>query len=82
MGDHVLWKNGWRVAENFLMKIEAAAEAIRANPLAYPVVSGQLRRLVMKRYPFGMYYRVTQDEIIVVAVTHAKRDPRVWRSRE
>ena len=75
-------KKGWRVAEKFLIEIDAAADAIRSNPLACPIVSGTLRRYVMRRYPFGMYYRVTHGEIIVVAVTHAKRDPLVWRSRE
>ena len=71
-----------RVAGEFLLAIDGAGIAIKADPLACPKVSTALRRHVMNRFPYGLYYRVTPDEIIVVAVMHAKRDPRVWRDRE
>jgi plasmid stabilization system protein ParE len=71
-----------RIAGEFLAEIDAAAEAIGSNPQACARVGGALRRYVMKRFPLGMYYRIVRDEIIVVAVIHAKRNPRIWRARQ
>jgi plasmid stabilization system protein ParE len=35
----------------------------------------------MTRFPFGIYFRVEQSQIIVVAVIHGSRHPRRWQSR-
>ncbi len=70
------------VAAEFLQAIDSAGIAIKANPLACAKVSTELRRYVMSRFPYGLYYWVTPDEIMVVAVMHAKRNPKVWRDRE
>jgi hypothetical protein len=40
-----------------------------------------LRRVRVRRFPVGVFYLVTPAEIRIVAVAHAARSPRVWRSR-
>lgn len=46
-----------------------------------PVVHRDTRRLLLRRFPYGVFYRLVKDEIVVVGCLHAKRHPRVWRGR-
>lgn len=50
-------------------------------PNRYPISLHRTRRILFDRYPFSIYYRVTDDEIVVVAVAHQKRRPGYWASR-
>lgn len=71
-----------RVATELLEAVAQAMIAIKANPLANAKVSTELHRYVMRQFPYGLYYRLAVDEILVVAVMHAKRNPAIWRGRE
>jgi plasmid stabilization system protein ParE len=62
-------------------KIDDALLRIAANPYAYPTVYGTLRRAVVRRFPFAIFYEVVKDEIQVIAVFHSRRDPQKWKSR-
>ena len=65
----------------FAAAIESTLTAILQNPLAYPRVKGDIRRAVVRRFPYAVYFNPTPDEIIVLAVMHGRRNPRRWRSR-
>jgi hypothetical protein len=39
------------------------------------------RALIPRRFPYGLFYRVYGDTIVIVACLHAKRDPRQWQRR-
>jgi toxin ParE1/3/4 len=46
------------------------------------MVSGrELRRFVMRRFPFSIVYYIVDDIVRVVAVAHGKRRPGYWRVR-
>jgi plasmid stabilization system protein ParE len=66
----------------FADAIDEAVERISSNPLAFPAVHGETHRAVVRRFPYGIYFRVRGDEIIVVAVMHGRRHPHLWQSRE
>jgi toxin ParE1/3/4 len=59
---------------------EALTRVVR-NPLIYPIVYRNLRRAVVRRFPFAVFYDVTEDEIRVIAVFHSRRNPEGWQSR-
>jgi plasmid stabilization system protein ParE len=65
----------------FMERIDEALSRIVRNPQLYPIVYRTLRRAVVRRFPFAVFYEVTADEIQVVAVFHSRRDPEVWKSR-
>jgi plasmid stabilization system protein ParE len=65
----------------FAEAIDEAVERIAANPLAFPAVHGETRRAVVRRFPYGIYFRVLVNEIIVTAVMHGRRHPRRWQAR-
>ena len=65
----------------FLRSLDAALAAIQRNPLAYPVVFGNARRAVLRRFPYSVIYEPSRDEILIVACIHGRRDPRRWQER-
>jgi len=65
----------------FMDCIEEALSRVARYPDLFPVVFRDLRRVVVRRFPFAIFYRVTQDEIQVVAVFHSRRNPRIWKTR-
>ncbi|MBU2053377.1 MAG: type II toxin-antitoxin system RelE/ParE family toxin [Proteobacteria bacterium] len=66
---------------NFLLHVDAALRSLQRNPLQYPVIHRESRRCLVRRFPYGVYYVVEDKRIVVVAVFHAKRDPRSWQER-
>ena len=62
-------------------KIDDALSRVLSNPHLYPIVYRTLRRAVVRRFPFAMFYEVTADEIQIIAVFHSRRDPETWKSR-
>jgi plasmid stabilization system protein ParE len=65
----------------FMQSIDDALSRIVANPHQYPNVYGSLRRCVVRRFPFAIFYEVASDEVKVIAVFHSRRDPERWKSR-
>ncbi|ANX03833.1 type II toxin-antitoxin system RelE/ParE family toxin [Immundisolibacter cernigliae] len=59
---------------------EAAARAL-AFPLAGSPAEAGTRRVIVKGFPFSLFYRPDQDGIIIFAVAHQARQPGYWRSR-
>jgi len=45
------------------------------------VVHRHIRRLLIRRFPYGIFYTTSKDLIIVLAVFHGHRDPKQWKSR-
>lgn len=66
---------------NFLLHVDAALRTVQRYPLQYPVIYRNARRCLVRRFPYGIYYVVEDKRIVVVAVFHAKRDPRSWQER-
>jgi plasmid stabilization system protein ParE len=64
----------------FMQCIEVALLRVQSNPRLFPVVYGNLRRAVVRRFP-AILYEVTAEEIQIVAVFHSRRNPDVWKSR-
>ena len=78
-----LWYEGQRagLGNDFLEVAQATIAAIADRPLMYPVIHRNTRRGLFWRFPYGIYYRVYDDSIVVVACMHARRNPGRWLSR-
>ncbi len=66
----------------FSNAIDEVVERISSNPLAFPIVHSETRRAVVRRFPYGFYFRVLEDQIVVTAVMHGRRHPRRWQGRQ
>jgi toxin ParE1/3/4 len=69
------------LGSEFLLAIDAALSSIQRTPDLYQVVYKNLRRALIRRFPFGIFYLVEESRIVVIAVMHARRHPDTWRSR-
>ena|ERR1700687_3470937 len=65
----------------FMEMIDDALSRVLRDPDLYPIVHRTLRRAVVRRFPFAVFYEITTDEIQVIAVFHSRRDPERWQSR-
>jgi plasmid stabilization system protein ParE len=69
------------LGSDFLLCVEEGLEKIQKNPEMWPVVHRNVRRLLIRRFPYGIFYTVGPVFTTVLAVFHGHRDPGVWRSR-
>lgn len=70
-----------RAANRFEVAFELALEKVAANPAAYPLCDDRHRFCLLRRYPYGIFYRVDGDQVRVLAVAHARRRPGYWSDR-
>ena len=79
----VAWYESQRqgLGAEFADEVEQAIEKAAKNPARYPVVFGDIRRTVTRRFPFAIYFRVRGSAVIVLAVFHGRRDPTKWQRR-
>ena len=65
----------------FLDSVLAGFRSIAATPLRYALIRGRIRRALIARFPFGIYFIVERSHIVVLAVMHGTRHPRRWQRR-
>ena len=65
----------------FMQCIDDALFRVVNNPLLFPLAYRGLRRVVVRRFPFAIFYEVIAEEIQVMAVFHSRRNPEMWKSR-
>ena len=69
------------LGEEFIVEIEEAASRAPATPERYPIVFGDIRRAVARRFPYSVYFRVRTNSMVVLAVFHGRRNPAIWQRR-
>ncbi|TKB67812.1 MAG: type II toxin-antitoxin system RelE/ParE family toxin [Nitrospira sp.] len=69
------------LGSEFLIEVERTVAAVLTYPEAAPMVKKEIRRRLLKRFPFGVLYAVTADEVVIVAVMHLRRRPGYWEDR-
>lgn len=69
------------LGESFLSSIDFALQSIQNNSEAFPKVYKKIRRILLKKFPFGIFYLVEENKIVIVAVFHASRNPKQWKGR-
>ena len=69
------------LGEEFIREIEAAVERAADSPKRYQIISGDVRATMARRFPYCIYFRERRDSLVVLAVFHGNRDPRVWKGR-
>jgi toxin ParE2 len=58
-----------------------ALTRINAFPDAWHLLGGRIRRCLLRRFPYGLIYEASREEILVIAVAHLHRRPEYWRAR-
>lgn len=69
------------LGERFTAAVEEAAARAARFPLSGLPSLAKTRRIIVKGFPFALFYRAESDDIVVFAVAHHARHPFYWQSR-
>jgi plasmid stabilization system protein ParE len=61
-------------------QVAAAAVSFHLSSFA-PISSLGIRRILTHRFPYGVYFSVEGETIVIVAVLSTARDPAEWQRR-
>ena len=77
------WYEGQKpgLGTQFASALDEVLQRAGSQPLSFPAVHGEIRRAVMRQFPYGIYFRVHGSELVVIAVMHGRRHARRWRAR-
>jgi len=64
----------------FVDAVHLAVDLIAEGPKRWPLRNGT-HRFVLRRFPYTIAYRITDTEVVVLAVAHHRIDPAAWESR-
>ena len=70
------------LALEFMVEIDRCVSLASEQPLQFPIVRENIRRVVANRFPYCVYFRAEQQRIVVLAVFHGSRDPATWLARD
>lgn len=69
------------LGREFVAEVEAVLDRLSENPLLYQPIYRDVRRALTRRFPYGIFYRVDQDDIVVFAIVPLHRDVTSWQDR-
>ena len=65
----------------FLAAVDDAVRGIEEAPDRWRTVERDVRRYLLRRFPFAILYRVEPDHLRILAVKHHSRQPDYWQAR-
>ncbi|MGB3491129.1 MAG: type II toxin-antitoxin system RelE/ParE family toxin [Elainellaceae cyanobacterium] len=83
LSDAYDWYESQRLGlgDEFIDCVDELLNRVCTMPESYAIVYRDVRRAVIKRFPYAVYYRVISSRVVVTAIFHGQRDPKLWRSR-
>lgn len=63
------------LGEEFMRMFHSCIAEIARNPFQYMIIEGEFRRCLMRRFPYAVYFRVNDNQIIVCGSFHCAREP-------
>ncbi len=66
------------LGRRFRAAVDGLTERMRANPRQFPVMFKNVRRALLRRFPYSLFFVVGDDGLLVIACFHASRDPTHW----
>jgi plasmid stabilization system protein ParE len=65
----------------FLEELRAGYQRIIEQPIGYQELRFGIRRALIQRFPYAVYFSLEGETIVVLAVLHTSRDPAEWQRR-
>ena len=70
------------LGEVFLASVKESLDLLAKNPEAFQVIHRSIRRILIRRFPYGIFYIPQNDGISILAVLHVRRDPKILKARK
>ena len=83
LDDAATWYEGQQpgLGSRFLDAVDHVFNRVRETPLQFPSISVGIRRALLQTFPYAVYFRETDQAVLILAVLHLRRGPRVWQGR-
>jgi plasmid stabilization system protein ParE len=65
----------------FIERVNETLASISAAPKMHQIRHKRIRRAPVRVFPYGVFYRVYRDKVVVIAIVHDRRDPSIWKGR-
>jgi plasmid stabilization system protein ParE len=69
------------LGRRFRQAVDLLAQRMSANPLQFPVVFRNVRRALLRGFPYMLFFVIEDETLLVIACFHPSRDPSRWQSR-
>lgn len=69
------------LSDDLIVKFRQAAAEIVSHPKWYPCIRGKYRKINVERFPYKIVFRLTENDLHIVAFSHHKQRPDYWRKR-
>lgn len=79
----ILWYENKRIglSYDFELCLEIGLAEIVRNPQSFQLKYKSVRIRFINRFPYGIHYKVNENEIIILGVFHTSRSPKNWKDR-
>jgi plasmid stabilization system protein ParE len=67
------------LGRRFRSELSGAIDRISTNPFQFPELEQGTRRALLRRFPYGVYFVIEDDRVVVRAILHLHRDPDTWK---
>lgn len=65
----------------FMRSLDAAVQSVKRNPLAYQNIYKDVRRVLLRKFPYALFYIEEENRIVIIACFHQKRSEIDWLRR-
>ena len=59
----------------FLYQLYAAVDGLEENPLKYQAQKEPIRRVLLRKFPYAVYFIVEGQLVTIIAILHAAQNP-------
>lgn len=71
-----------KLADIFFNQIKLSLEKIKQNPHSFPIEYKDVRKFVVKKFPFVIYFQSHESIVKIIAIFHTSRNPEIWNERK
>ncbi len=66
------------LGDDFIASVQSTFKSIELHPELFASVHGEVRRAIVSRFPFAVFYLIEPARTVVLRVLHTARNPELW----
>ncbi len=67
-----------KLGDRFKKEIQKSIDIILTSPELYPEIETDLRRCLMHKFPYAIFYTIDDETIVILSIAHQRRKPYRW----
>lgn len=74
-------QQGAGIGVRLVQAVDVVLLQLSENPQRFPTIYRDIRRALVRRFPYGVFFQDQPDHIRVIAIVHLHRHPDTWKRR-